>query len=129
MTTLRVMAGPRGARGERKVQDYPFKKTLGAAVRAYLSDKRAVPQDVENATGVGRRSVERLMDGDNVTLDTLGAVADFLNADLTVVFVPKVVTPKPSKPPMLRGSAPRTQEPVKTSINSARQISRRKDKR
>lgn len=81
------------ARGERprKIQQHWIQAVVAENVREAMDNdplKRSA-SELGIAAGIGRKSVERLRDGKNSTLTTLGAIADVLGIDPARLLVRK----------------------------------------
>lgn len=77
-----ISAMSRGARGRRKVAGHPVRVTLGINVKRYMEERRVSAPDIGLATGMSRRTVNRLLNAEvGCQIDTLGAIADYLGVN------------------------------------------------
>jgi hypothetical protein len=75
------------SRGERprKIQHHQIQDAIAKDFKEEMEQRGLSPEKLGKLAKVGRKSVERLMAGQNSTLTTLGAVADQLGLELLVV--------------------------------------------
>ena len=122
------------ARGERprKIQQHWVQAVVAENIQEAMANdplKRSATE-LGAAAGVGRKSVERLRDGKNSTLTTLGAVADALGLDPARLLVrrrtgssvepAKGVTSMPGYPKMLDTAVKKSERKVRDRKNRTR---------
>lgn len=87
----------RGTR-PRKIQHHWIQGVVAQNVREAMERDGRSPARLAKDAGIGRLSVERLRDGENSTLTTLGAVADALGMEPRLLMVRKRTEEAPVAP-------------------------------
>lgn len=119
----------RGTR-PRKIQHHWIQAVVAENVREAMQRDGRSPARLAKDAGIGRLSVERLRDGQNSTLTTLGAVADALGMEPRLFMVrkrtesaaptPPTITPFPSYPKMLEPEVRKGERKVRDRKNRTR---------